>query len=116
AASRRGTSAQGLVHTACEDDRTQPHLQALITLAFDRLAADLLQHWSTSGHEELTLSHFLDVVRFLSVDGFRVAGMARQAGVSHHAISLLTKELSDLGYVGRGPDPADLRVQVSGVE
>lgn len=38
--------------------------------------------------------------------------MAEQAGVSQQAISLLIKELSELGYVERGPDPTDRRAQV----
>ena len=55
----------------CESEPTPTHLHALITLAFDRLAADLLQHWRESGHERLTLSHFLNVLRFVSIDGVR---------------------------------------------
>lgn len=96
----------------CESEPTPTHLHALITLAFDRLSADLLQHWRESGHERLTLSHFLNVLRFVSIDGVRPARMAEQAGVSQQAISLLIKELSELGYVERGPDPTDRRAQV----
>ena len=96
----------------CGAEKTQTHLHALIALAFDRLAADLLKHWHESGHESLTLSHFLNVLRFVSIDGVRPARMAEQAGVSQQAISLLIKELSELGYVERGPDPTDRRAQV----
>lgn len=96
----------------CGSPPNAPSVQALVTLAFDALAHDLLRHWHDQGHSDLTLSHFLNVLRYVSVDGIRPARIAEQAGVSQQATSLQIADLVRLGYLERTPDPSDRRAQV----
>ena len=66
----------------------------------------------TEGFDDLRLHHFLNVFRFMEPGGARPARLAEAAGVTPQAMSLVLTELEDLGYVRRGPDPADRRSQL----
>lgn len=84
----------------------------LIGLAFNRLSSDLMAQVRAAGFDYLRLHHFLNVFRFMEPGGSRPARLAEAAGVTPQAMSLVLTELEDLGYVRRGPDPADRRSQL----
>lgn len=96
----------------CVSDPPQPTLPALIALAFDQHVGALLRHVHESGHGDITLSHFLNVLRFVSREGVRPARIAEQAGISQQGISLLIADLVERGYLERTPDPIDRRAQI----
>ncbi|WP_156192335.1 MarR family winged helix-turn-helix transcriptional regulator [Corynebacterium kalinowskii] len=96
----------------CVNGFPESSLQSLIAEAFDRQTSDLLKYWHDRGHEKLTISHFLNVLRFVSQEGIRPARISELSGISQQGTSLLITELVSLGYVDRTPDPADKRAQV----
>lgn len=95
----------------CSSDY-RPTLPSLIHLVFGKLTNDLMDHVRDLGYSDLSLGHFLNVLRFVSEQGIRPARIARNAGVTPQAVSLIVADLERRGYVERSPDPEDRRAQL----
>jgi DNA-binding MarR family transcriptional regulator len=63
------------------------------------------------GHKDLRPAHARLMV-FLGWEGSRITDIARAQDVTKNAVGQLVTELEDLGYVERGPDPADGRAKI----
>jgi DNA-binding MarR family transcriptional regulator len=73
-----------------------------------RVQRELMQATLARGHVGLKMSHG-QVLPFIGSDGGRIHEIARIHQVSRQAISATSRDLEDLGYLRREPDPRDRR-------
>jgi DNA-binding MarR family transcriptional regulator len=75
---------------------------------FERYA---LAEWRKLGFDDLRLVH-LPLIRDLPAEGIRTTEIAETMRMTKQAVGQLTKELEELGYVIRLPDPTDGRAKL----
>ena len=73
-----------------------------------RVQRDLMEATIARGHAGLKMSH-AEVLPLIGAGGGRIHEIARIQQVSRQAISLTARDLEDLGYLCREPDPRDRR-------
>jgi DNA-binding MarR family transcriptional regulator len=80
----------------------------VLPLVTERVQRELMDATISRGHPGLKMSHG-QVLPLIGPDGGRIREMARVQQVSRQAISAISQELEELGYLRRAPDPADGR-------
>jgi len=70
----------------------------------------MLTRLHESGFDDVELAHFT-VFRYPNPDGARPSELAARLGISKQALNYLLRDLERLGYLGRRPDPDDLRAK-----
>lgn len=73
-----------------------------------RVQRDLMEATIARGHGGLKMSH-AQVLPHIGVEGVRIHELAKLHDVSRQAISATARDLEQLGYVRREPDPSDRR-------
>lgn len=68
----------------------------------------LMKDTAARGHAGLKMSH-AQVLPLIGPEGARVASLARVQGISRQAVGATARELEDMGYLRREPDPRDRR-------
>jgi DNA-binding MarR family transcriptional regulator len=79
--------------------------------AVRRFEARVLEVMSERGHAEARLAH-VNLFRNLDVEGTRLTELARRASMSKQAMGELVDQCTELGLVGRIPDPDDGRARI----
>ena len=90
------------------DTVTALHLSGLA------LTTEALRRLHAAGYSDLRISHGF-VVQHLVQGPVRVGDLAARMGVTQQAASKAVAELTALGYLERGADPADARVRRIGL-
>jgi DNA-binding MarR family transcriptional regulator len=83
-------------------------LGALLPRMSDHVSRRLMELTAVKGHPDLKLS-FAQVLTAIGPDGGRIQKMAELHGVTKQAISAISMELEELGYIHRVSDPRDAR-------
>src|SRR5262245_61933536 len=89
----------------------QASLGTLLERARRRLFDEVEVAVRSAGFEDLRVGH-LAVFGFLPDAGARLTVLARRARVTKQSMGEMVRELERLGYVVRGPDPADGRARI----
>ena len=79
-----------------------------LPLLAERIQRDLMEATAARGHPGLKMSHG-QVLPLIGPRGGRVGQIARIQRVSRQAISATARDLEQLGYLRRAPDPFDRR-------
>ncbi len=79
-----------------------------LPLLAERIQRDLMEATAARGHPGLKMSHG-QVLPLIGPRGGRVGQIARIQRVSRQAISATARDLQQLGYLRRAPDPSDRR-------
>ena len=79
-----------------------------LPLLAERIQRDLMRATTARGHSGLKMSHG-QVLPLIGPRGSRVGQIARIQRVSRQAISATARDLQQLGYLRRAPDPSDRR-------
>lgn len=81
---------------------------AALTVIAEHIQRELMEAAKVRGHQGLKMSYG-QVLPLIGPEGGRIHEIARVQRVSRQAISTTTRELEDLGYLQREPDPRDRR-------
>jgi DNA-binding MarR family transcriptional regulator len=82
-----------------------------LLLAFRVLIDDVHAELARQGHPDLRPMHGF-VLQAIGPDGTTAAELGRRLGISKQAAGKTIDALEQLGYLERGPDPADARRKV----
>lgn len=115
-ASRRFTEAVGDLHRKLDLPfrgdallrRRAGSSVGTLPLLAERIQRDLMEATAARGHPDLRMSHG-QVLPLIGPRGGRVGQIARIQRVSRQAISATVRDLQQLGYLRRAPDPCDRR-------
>jgi DNA-binding MarR family transcriptional regulator len=84
------------------------HTVGVLPLIVVRIQRELMEATTDRGHSGLKMSHG-QVLPLIGDEGGRIFEIARIHGVSRQAISMISQDLEELGYLRREPDPRDRR-------
>lgn len=91
-------------------DRFGFELPLLLAAAFRTLIDDLHEELAEQGHPGVRPVHGF-ALQAVGRDGPSTSELGRRLGISKQAAAKTAVALEALGYIGRGPDPADGRAQ-----
>jgi DNA-binding MarR family transcriptional regulator len=109
-----GAASAGIVPAEAASagaDRPGFELPLRLLLGFRVLIDELHAELARQGHPDVRPMHGF-VFQAIGPDGTTAAGLGRRLGISKQAAGKTIDALEQLGYVERGPDPADARRKV----
>src|SRR5687768_2440033 len=88
-----------------------PHLGVLFYRGRRLVDEFVLERLAAAGHDDIRAAHGA-VFSYMPARGARLTELARRARITKQSMGELIRDLEDLGYVERIPDPTDRRAQV----
>ena len=85
-----------------------PMIGALLRTPWEAVQRRMLARLREAGFADLDVAH-MNVFQYPGPQGARPSELAARLGMTKQALNYLLGELERLGYLGREPDPDDLR-------
>jgi DNA-binding MarR family transcriptional regulator len=85
-----------------------PLIGALLRMPLEVVRRRMLERLHERGFTDLEAAH-LNLLQYPGPQGMRPSELAAQLRISKQALNYLLGQLEHLGYLGRQPDPDDLR-------